>query len=103
MSKKTIKFSHEYWKMPIDYSPSQLIAVIPINLEDLSSQFIEYDTRIRGGGHYNLPKKGRYLLLLLITKSGQLWTTIRKWHVQKEAYYTDNIGLLFEIVISGGN
>ena len=90
-----IKFSHLYNKMPRDYQHSKLLAVLPIRLEDLGLDFILYDTSYLDGGEekqYALPERGDYMILLLLSGSGQLWTTIRRVTPEKIAYYRRNIG-----------
>ena len=94
-----IKFSHIYTKQPRDYQTSKLIDVLPVRLEDLSLDFILYDTAYLDGGegkNYPLPEKGAYMILLLLTQSGCLWTTIRSQRGSggrdKLAYYRGKIG-----------
>jgi hypothetical protein len=111
-----IKFSHAYSKMPWGCQQSMLLDVIAVKLEDLSKEFKEFDTQIRpspGKDHpryYPLPEKGDFLLLLLkgvgyetdgngVTRSGGLWTTIRRKTPEKESYYRKNIGNVFECVV----
>jgi hypothetical protein len=110
MSKITIKFSARYEKMPssFDGTTTQLTAVELVNLEDLDPEFIEKDTAIVGGGHYKLPKRGKYMVLqLLTTKSGtrciHVWQTIRRWTAEKEDYYRSHVGETMNIEIQGGN
>ena len=82
----TIKFSHPYSKMPSRADPSTLLEVVVVDRDDLSPQFIAYDTHIVGGGHYN-PPVGKLLMLLLQAESGELWTTIRRCTTSKHDYY----------------
>ena len=63
-----------------------------LRFEEMSEAFMEYDTRITGGGHYLLPSRGEYLLLMLLSDGGQLWTTIRRSTPEKLAYYRSHIG-----------
>ena len=93
-----IKFSHKYLKMPEDHNPSTLIQVFKVNFGALSDQFIEYDTLTTNSKHYNLPC-GDLLLLLLLTNTGQLWTTIRRHTWDKYEYYQTKVGEQFEILI----
>lgn len=99
----TIKFSHSYDKMPAGWYLSKLLDVLPVKLEDLSQEFLKYDTWIEGDEYYKLPTKGDYMILLLrstaikddtgnITESSQLWTTIRRRTPEKEKYYRGLIG-----------
>ena len=94
-----VKFSHHYIKQPRDFQLSKLIDVLPVKLEDLSLDFILYDTSYLDGGeakNYPLPAKGAYMILLLLTQSGCLWTTIRSQRgrggLDKMAYYRKHIG-----------
>ena len=90
-----IKFIHLYEKMPPDFQVSRLTNVEVVNLEDLDPLFLERDTAIQEGGHYSLPKKGKYMILYL--ESGVMnirWQTIRRWTPGKEKYYRKYIGKL---------
>ena len=103
----TIKFSHLYNKMPRDYQHSKLLEVLPIKLEDLSLDFLLYDTSYNEGGEekqYALPKKGNYMILMLQAGSGngELWTTIRsQWGKagNKLEYYQGMVGEVVECQI----
>ena len=94
-----IKFSHRYNKQPRDFQTSKLLDVLPIDLDNISPEFREYDTAYLDGGeakNYPLPAKGAYMILLLLTQSGCLWTTIRSQRgrggLDKMAYYRKHIG-----------
>lgn len=92
-----IKFSHVYNKMPRDFQHSKLLDVLPVRLEDLSPDFLRYDTTYLDGGEerqYPLPAKGAYMILLLQAGEGhgQLWTTIRRQTKTKLDYYKSHIG-----------
>ena len=110
-----INFSHKYNKMPYGFEGSKLLGVLPIRLEDLSLDFILYDTSYLDGGEeklYALPAKGAYMILLLQANSGAgpIWTTIRsQWskngglstrHANKLEYYKSHIGEVFECRIT---
>ena len=103
---KTIKFSHLYNKMPRDFAYSKLLDVIPVNLEDLSLDFVLYDTSYNEGGEekmYALPESGKYLLLLLKSPSG-LWTTLRsRWGGGRDklGYYKGHVGEMFDCEVVG--
>ena len=93
--------------MPRDYKLSKLLDVLPVKLENLSPDFRQYDTSYLDGGegkNYNLPAKGDYMILMLTTASGQLWTTIRSQRgsagVDKLAYYRGKIGEILECVVN---
>ena len=94
-----IKFSHHYTKLPRDFQLSRLLDVLPIDLKDISQDFREYDTAYLDGGearNYPLPAKGAYMVLLLVTQSGCLWTIIRsQWGsagLDKLSYYKSHVG-----------
>ena len=102
-----IKFSHIYNKQPRDFQTSKLLDVLPIDLKDISQDFREYDTSYLDGGeskNYPLPAKGAYMILLLLTQSGCLWTTIRSQRGSggrdKLAYYRGLIGEWVECVVN---
>lgn len=103
----SIKFSHIYQKMPVgaeDFD-TKLLAVIPCVHENLSDEFIEYDTKYEGG-NYQLPS-GKMLLLLLATNilytdyEIVFWTTIRRWTPEKEKYYISHLGEQIKIEVEG--
>lgn len=83
---QAIKFSHVYSKMPRQPDPSLLLEVFVTDRDDLSDGFVEYDTRIHGGGEYPLPN-GELLVLVLMTYDGILWTTVRRSTPDKKSYY----------------
>lgn len=99
-----INFSHHYRKMipAVGWESSKLLDVLPVCLEDLSPEFLRYDTSYLDGGEekqYQLPKSGNYMILLLqaCSGAGPLWTTIRsQWPPEKMDYYKSHIGVVFE-------
>ena len=101
-----IKFSHKYLKFPFDYNENNravLLAVHKVKLEKLPKDFIDYDTAYLLGkgaetGYYPLPEKGDYLLLLLWGNGG-LFTTLRSYNPNKQAYYEKLEGETIEVVI----
>lgn len=101
-----IKFAHRYCKFPFGFESSKLLDVLPIRLEDLSQEFLRYDTSYLDGGEekqYVLPKSGAYMILLLQANSGAgpIWTTIRsRWPANKLEYYKSHIGEVFECRIT---
>lgn len=97
---RSIKFSAEYHKMPMDYNPSKLIQIIPINNCELDQPFIEYDTKKINNTYYPLSFSNG-IILLLLTEDGYLWTTIRRHTPSKWNYYKSMVGEWFEIRISG--
>ena len=112
-----INFSHHYAKMipAVGWESSKLLDVLPVRLEDLSLDFILYDTSYLDGGEeklYALPAKGNYMILLFQASSGAgpIWTTIRsQWskngglstrHANKLEYYRSKRGEVFECRIT---
>ena len=98
----TITFSHIYTKFPkgLMQSPIKQARLIQVHLthsDNLSGEFINYDTKIEGGGYYKLPKGA--LLLLIFKRFESIFTTIRPWNVEKERYYKLHTGEIFAIKI----
>jgi hypothetical protein len=97
-----IKFSHPYRKLFVGgqiITRAKLLSVESVKLQDLTAEFLDYDT---DGGKYELPKKGNYLRLTFL-KPGQdahLFTTLRSDRPGKKEYYTEKIGQLFEVVLT---
>lgn len=105
---KQIKFSHPYVKLAGIPKLARLLHVQEINLEDLSEDFLDYDTSYYEKGnlkHYSLPARGKFLLLLFKSlDSHAIFTTIRNRYGKlgdKKDYYTDSIGHIFEVVKYG--
>jgi hypothetical protein len=103
----TIKFSHNYLKLPPNWQGKKatLLFVREIELEKQTSLLIDYDTLYLDRGeskHYPLPKKGKYLLLLFECE-GTIFTTLRRSTWQKLNYYNDNIFQEFELVKTEGD
>ena len=113
----TIKFSAEYEKMPADISQTTLLAVLKVKRSQLSSQFLEWDTKFRGKeGSFHLSSAQEGLVLMLLSapeptvprnpwlEQPRLWTTIRAaWPPEKEGFYRSHVGELVNIEIKGGN
>ncbi len=72
-----IYFSHSYDKLKYENGrlclSAKLIEAIPVNLQDLSGEFLDYDTE----GLFPLPKSGRYILLLFFKRKGNIFSTLR--------------------------
>jgi hypothetical protein len=87
---QTIKFSHEYFKMPIGYEISTLLETFIIERSEMSDSFYDYDTTyaidFNETARYPLPD-GKLIVILLKSKAGLLWTTVRRWTPEKEEYY----------------
>ena len=106
----SIRFSQQgYIKLPYDASVSRLLEVFKVKTDVLHEAFVEYDTTylvdvldVNGETRrYTLPK-GKVLVLLLLSPSGELWTTIRRYTPRKYEYYMRNRGKFFDIVFTEG-
>lgn len=96
-----IKFSHKYYKLHNFDCLSkklQLLDVVNIKLEDMSKEFLDYDTE---KGTFPLPKKGDYMMLIFLKdnvyQGTNLMTTLRRRTPEKEKYYRENIGQWFDV------
>lgn len=98
-----IKFSHRYKKLMYGDKVCKrlrLLEVVPVNLEDLSPEFIRYDT---DDGAYTLPDSGRYMMLIFLkdVSSGSdsnILTTFRKLTPDRLMKYHRNLGKWFDVV-----
>ena len=110
----SIKFSHRYPKIPREaYSSpigvTKLFAVIPFEDHQVSKPFISYDTLFgeytpaHPEGEYYPLQKGKKILLLLSSFTTNnpiiLWTTLRRWTPEKEAYYISHLGEVVKIEV----
>lgn len=89
-----MKFSHNYCKMPDLSETTMLLQVFACDARDLSPEFKKYDTSyhtLAGISYYPIPEEGRVLVMLLLTGK-HLWTTVRSWNTDKEAYYKEMQG-----------
>ena len=101
-----IKFSHIYQKLLDQHNDciesALLLDVQIVNLENISQEFLNYDT---DNGEYKLPERGKYIMLFFLKPredyvcSSDLFTTLRSWTDEKEKYYQSLIGKNFEIEI----
>jgi len=96
-----IKFSHYYDKLyhvpPV--TQAKLLEAIQVRIEDLSPAFLAYDT---DNGLYDLPKKGRYIVLIFAKGENDIFTTLRRDVPHKHEYYVSKRGEMFKIIIEGG-
>jgi hypothetical protein len=75
--------------------------VLPVNIEELSQYFIDYDT---DKGTYELPKRGKYLMLIFLKEHESyvtdlnLFTTLRRFTLEKLTFYSSNTGKVFQII-----
>ncbi|MEN6490326.1 MAG: hypothetical protein ABFD66_15845 [Smithella sp.] len=101
-----IKFSHKYQKILNSHNDvietATLLQVSIINLEDLSKEFLNYDT---DNGVYELPKRGKYLMLIFLkehedyTTDLNLFTTLRRHTPEKHKFYMGQIGKVFKVMV----
>lgn len=99
-----IKFSHKYKKLH-DANGSIienaiLLDVIKVNLEDLSKDFLDFDT---DNGLFELPETGVYSMLIFKkTNTNDIFTTLRKWSQEKFDFYKSKTGSSFKIQLKPG-
>ncbi|MCX8000481.1 MAG: hypothetical protein N3A69_16270 [Leptospiraceae bacterium] len=96
----TIKFSHDYKKLPHILISILLLDILKVNLEDLSQAFLDYHTSyLENQTKQNQASKSReYLLILPYQKeTNQLFTTLQRYEPQKYEYYKSEIGQNFNI------
>lgn len=99
-----IKFEHEFRKL-LDgngqlITHATLLEVVPVRLETLSEDFIEYNTE----GKYALPRTGQYLLLIFQKQASYMFaatnvfTTLQKDKQANRERYMGMKGRTFEVV-----
>jgi len=97
-----IKFSHEYLKLPKALPfEAHLMQILKVNYNDLSEDFIMYDTEKVGGGKYELPKTELILLILMTGDSENeptVFTTLRRYTPTKWEYYKTLVGKTLEMI-----
>ena len=98
-----IKFSHFYWKFPVDVTkkPVKLISAIGIHSDDLSEAMITYDATYTKDNHvreYKIPE-GDLILLIFQIRPNCIFTTIRRFTPSKWRYYKGLEGEMFDVVI----
>lgn len=93
-----IKFTHDYYKFADKKLPfiATLIQCFKIHYNDLSRCFIAYDTTY-DEGEYPLPKTDLIVLLLMFDDK-KLFTTVRRFTLQKWKYYKSLEGKEVELV-----
>jgi hypothetical protein len=102
MSNK-ILFSHSYLKLPPHWEGKKatLLFVREIELGEQTMWFKDYDTKYMLDSlnfeYYDLPDKGKYLLLLFECE-GTVFTTLRRSTPQKKVYYELRRMQEFELV-----
>ena len=91
--------------MPFYREVTRLLEVFRTTKEELSKDFLQFDTQIEGTSmNYELPE-GNLLVLFLVslqeeTGIWQAWTTVRSALPGKEEYYRSLRGQRVEIVIA---
>jgi len=97
-SRPIIKFSRKFAKIR-GVTDAKLIDVAVVQLENLSLEFIKYDTD--GGMYDRLPKRGEYLMLIFSKGDSRenIFTTLRRATDEKRRYYRNQIGRQFVVVV----
>ena len=98
----TIKFSSDYPKLHGQTS-AELLAVKPIRIDkNTPKELLEYDTKKADGTYYKL-RTGNYIQLVFLGNLGIPFCTIRSkrnmYAEDKEAYYKQFVGQVFNIVL----
>jgi len=94
-----IKFLHHYPKI-YGQSSAELLKVKICDRSDLDDHFVEYDTvylSYAAMDHYSLPT-GPLLVLVFLGDKNIPFTTVKRWTVNKAAYYLRNLNKQFKIV-----
>lgn len=94
-----IGFSHRYPKLHGQTS-ARLISIELCERNELSPDFIIYDTSYDGGLYPLSP--GRYMVLVFLGNKLIPFTTVRPWTKSKYLYYKGGIGSEFEIRYKDG-
>lgn len=101
----SLKFSHDYEKLPIIWQGTNAILLSVLYVPDLDyftrkfPGLIKMDTKFRNeDGSYILDFKQAIILVLWHVKSSTLFTTIRKYDDEKMKHYEMNIEQPFRLV-----
>jgi hypothetical protein len=95
-----ISFSHDYYKLPAGWefgTSAKLMAVVEMENALQMKQLVDYDTEIRPE-HFTSARQfyplqsGKHLLLLFKHQGGAVFTTIRRYTLDKWNYYQGNVG-----------
>jgi hypothetical protein len=101
---KTIKFSHNYPKLPEVWDGTQavLMAISQVDIDHIklsNPAFINYDTTYIDNNNkeckYPLDFKDGLILFFVHLNTGKPFTTIRRDYVSKSEYYHGAIGETF--------
>ena len=92
-----IKFSHEYFKMPLEARDrrdrSYIISECVTDINKLPKAFLDFDTLYFDNGITTAyPLDFKTGIIITIYTNGKIWTTIRRWTPEKERYYMGMIG-----------
>ena len=96
---RTIRFSHKYSKMPIDFGVSKLLEVFVTDAGYLHEEFKDYDTSYGDRENYPLPTGKVIVMLLRTSVDNVLWTTIRRHTSSKYDYYKGLRGSYVKCVV----
>jgi hypothetical protein len=102
---KTIKFSHDYFKLPLNWQGSTaiLVGVYQEQIKNINlfyPRFLVYDTMFKGEkGHYDLNFQDAIILSFIHVRTGIPFTTVRRFDQEKLNYYMSSLGEPFEMVL----
>ena len=93
--------------MPTNVVPGSTVKLLQVfrdKFENLSPEFMVYDTKKVSGEYYELPSNGDCLVLLLqgtglSWDSGEVFTTVKTWDEKTEKYYREMMGQEFIVII----
>lgn len=101
----TLKFSHDYEKLPLNWKGTNAILLSVLYVPDLDyftrkfPGLVRMDTKFRNEeGIYILDFKQSIILVLWHVKSSTLFTTIRKFDDEKLRHYEMNVEQPFKLV-----
>jgi hypothetical protein len=100
-----IKFSHDYLKLPVIWEGTQAILIGIQYIPDMDrfkkelAQLVRADTMFRGeDGFYPLNFKEGIILIFFHLNSCELFTTIRRFTLEKFQYYEGERQERFELM-----
>lgn len=96
----TIKFEEDYLKLHGQHR-GFLLYVQVVDYDDLSEEFLIYDTTKVSGSRYHLPSGQQYIRLVFLGEKGIPFTTVRRMDYSKHGYYREHTKEWFELVIGG--
>jgi len=104
MSLKTLKFSHDYEKLPPNWDGTQAVLVGILYIPDLEQfknsfpQLFLTDVKFRGEeGEYQFDFNEGILLTFYHLNSNIFFTTIRRYTEDKYRYYESSLSLTFSL------